>query len=207
MKRWGTITLMLLAFVLVFASITHGADLDKELAKCSAIKGDLERLECFDKLTKERGLSGPIILPTPGAQKGKWQVQSKVNPIDDSKTVVLMLESDGAKSKWDQPVLLIIRCQSNTTNFYIGWGDYLGSEAYVLTRVGNKEAKKTAWSLSTDKKATFYPGSPIGFIKELMETDKFVAQITPYNESPVTAVFDISGLSEAIVPLRETCSW
>lgn len=206
-KRWGSVALILFTFIVGFTAVTHGADLEKQVAKCSAIKGDLERLECFDKLAKNRGLAGPKVVSNPAGKSGKWEVQTKVNPIDDSKTVALVLKSDNAKSQWGKPVVLIMRCQSNTTDLYIGWGTYLGSEASVLTRVGSKEARKTPWSLSTDSQATFFPRSPIGFIKELMETDKFVAQITPYNESPVTAVFDISGLSEAIVPLRETCSW
>jgi type VI secretion system protein VasI len=40
-----------------------------------------------------------------------------------------------------------------------------------------------------------------------MDADNLVAQITPYNESPVTAIFDTSGLENAIKPLRETCNW
>lgn len=55
---------------------------------------------------------------------------------------------------------------------------------------------------------TFYPGSgAIGFIKELMDADRFVAQVTPYNDNPVTAIFDLTGLNQAVQPLQETCGW
>lgn len=30
-------------------------------------------------------------------------------------------------------------------------------------------------------------------------------QITPYNESPVSATFDVAGLSEALKPLQKAC--
>jgi type VI secretion system protein VasI len=60
--------------------------------------------------------------------------------------------------------------------------------------------------MSTDSKATFHP-QPIAFLKSMMEANTLVAQVTPYNESPVTAIFDTTGLADAIKPLRETCNW
>jgi type VI secretion system protein VasI len=105
-------------------------------------------------------------------------------------------------------IALIIRCKSNKTELYIKWYDYLGMDStQVSTRVGNASAQKRSWGLSTDNTATFFPGSPIAFIKSLMSAEKFIAQVTPYSESPVTAVFDIRGLTEAIKPLQETCGW
>ncbi|XPP91702.1 hypothetical protein ACN08N_17410 [Photobacterium leiognathi subsp. mandapamensis] len=38
-------------------------------------------------------------------------------------------------------------------------------------------------------------------------SNKLIAQITPYNENPLTAIFDTKGLSNALAPLRETCNW
>ena len=38
----------------------------------------------------------------------------------------------------------------------------------------------------------------VAFIRELMAADRFVAQVTPYNESPVTAVFELTGLPTAV---------
>jgi len=63
------------------------------------------------------------------------------------------------------------------------------------------------WTSSTDKTASFYFGSGYGIAKKLMVTDKFVARTTPYNENPVTAIFDTRGLSKAIEPLRDACGW
>jgi type VI secretion system protein VasI len=77
----------------------------------------------------------------------------------------------------------------------------------VLTRLGQEQASTEEWSLSTDSKATFYPGNPVPYIKKMMVNDSFVAQVTPYNESPVTATFDIKGLARAIEPLIQTCHW
>jgi type VI secretion system protein VasI len=179
---------------------------NKEYAKCAIIEGDLARLECFDNLAKKKNLDGRQAQPASIAGKGKWNVSVDVNPIDDSKTVILSLDSDSGKSRRGESVFLIARCKSNTTDLYIGWNDYLGSEADVLTRVGDNKAITQRWSMSTDTKATFH-STPIPFLKEMLTSTKMVAQVTPYNESPVTAIFNTSGLENAIIPLRETCNW
>lgn len=168
--------------------------------------GDLSRLECYDNLAQRYGLQGPQVQPVDVSGNGKWAVNVETNPIDDSKTVTLLLKADEGQNRWGSPVAMLARCRSNETDLFIVWNDYLGSEADVLSRVGTEKARTRRWSMSTDSKATFHP-QPIAFLKSMMEADSLVAQVTPYNESPVTAVFDIKGLSEAIKPLRETCHW
>ena len=196
----------LMAVVFAFSGQAISAIDDKEFAKCAVIDGDLARLECFDNLAKQKNLDGRQVQPTSIAGKGKWEVSVDINPIDDSKTVTLFLDADSGKNRWGTPVFLVARCKSNTTDLYIGWNDYLGSEADVLTRIGNNKAITQRWSMSTDKKASFHH-KPILFLKEMLTSSKLVAQVTPYNESPVTAVFNTAGLENAIKPLRETCSW
>lgn len=191
---------------ILFAANSYAAIDENELAKCAVIDGDLARLECFDKLAKSKHLDGRQLQPVSISGKGKWQVSVDVNPVDDSKTVTLVLDADSGKNRWGKAVYLVARCKSNSTDLYIGWNDYLGSEAVVLTRVGDNKAITQNWSLSTDKKASFH-GKPIPFLKEMLTSPKLVAQITPYNESPVTAVFNTAGLENAIKPLRETCNW
>ncbi|HYS62153.1 MAG TPA: hypothetical protein VEM27_16295, partial [Gemmatimonadales bacterium] len=89
---------------------------------------------------------------------------------------------------------------------FINWNSYLGLEQTpVITRLGAGEAKNQKWPLSTDNKATFYPGDAAAFLEQLLAADRFVAQTTPYSESPITAVFDVAGLSAAVKPLREVC--
>lgn len=198
--------IILLVAVFAFSGQAISAIDDKEYAKCAVIDGDLARLGCFDNLAKKKNLDGRQVQPTSIEGKGKWKVSVDVNPIDDSKTVTLVLVADSGKNRWGNPVFLVARCQSNSTDLYIGWNDYLGSEADVLARVGDNKAVTQRWSMSTDKKASFHR-KPIPFLKEMLTSPKLVAQVTPYNESPVTAIFNTAGLENAIKPLRETCSW
>jgi type VI secretion system protein VasI len=195
------------SITLIYLSIgTANAIENKAFAKCAIVDGDLARLECYDKLAKNNNLDGRQVKPISIEDKGKWNVSVDVNPIDDSQTVTLILDSNSKTNRYRKAPYMVLRCKSNETNLYIGWNDYLGSKADILTRVGTNKANTSRWSLSTDKKASFHPKA-IPFIKEMLKSNKLIAQVTPYNESPVTAVFDTSGLNNVIKPLRDTCGW
>lgn len=192
--------------ITLIASTVHAGISDNEYAKCSAIKGDLARLECFDNLSKSKNLNGLQTQNTDLQNTGKWKVKVATNPIDDTKSVTLSLVADSGHKNTRRPIVLIARCKSGNTDLYISWSEYLGRDAEVLTRVGTHKAITSPWSMSTDKKATFAP-KPEVLLKEILDSNKFIAQITPYNESPRTAIFDTTGLENAIHPLKETCGW
>lgn len=178
----------------------------KEVATCAAINGDLDRLECYDNMAKRHKLAGLQPVTIKGEGVGNWIVESEVNPIDDSKTVNLFLVASSGVARFDKPISLVARCKSNQTELYINWATYLGQEAFVTSRIGTKKANKSEWDLSSDSQATF-KRQPISMLKEMLGESKLVVQVTPYNENPSTAVFDITGLDEAIKPLQETCAW
>jgi len=182
-------------------------DIKRRLAECAAIKDNLKRLECYDRLARELGLVKTYqIIPVKGT--GKWITKIEKNPLDDTKTVILILQADEGESSFGDPIFLVIRCMSNKTELYINWNSYLGLDSIsVTTRIGNDKPERKLWNISTDHRATFYPTSPILFIKNLINADKLVAQTTPYGENPIIAIFDIRGLNEAIKPIQETCGW
>ena len=80
--------------------------------------------------------------------------------------------------------------------------EFLEEEVHVLTRLGDATAFTNEWSLSTDSKASFFPGSPIPFIRNMFAANQLVAQVTTYSEGLATAVFDIRGLKIAAAPPR-----
>ncbi|MDN3986769.1 type VI secretion system-associated protein TagO [Zwartia vadi] len=194
--------------LLTTTTAAHAQTLDKEIARCAATAGNLDRLECYDQLARRNNLLGPQSNLVPTAGVGKWAISDKTNPIDDTRTVVLVLEATSGSARSGQEVRLVLRCQSKKTEAYINWHDFLGTDSAEVTyRIGNAKAIKSTWSLSTDNKATFFPGDPVAFMKALIEQNTFVAQVTPYMESPLTSSFDTTGLVNAIKPLRETCGW
>ncbi|EPX76802.1 type VI secretion system-associated protein TagO [Salipiger mucosus] len=147
---------------------------------------------------------------------GKWDVSTDVNPMDDSKTVLLRLMSDsGTGGFQDRPIVFIGRCKSNTTEVYVVWHDYLGDDSndvyqdwkYVTVRLGDGKAQRQKWSTSTDSKATFSPMWGGELLKNMLGHDKMVLQTTPHSENPTTAIFDIRGLENVLGELASTCNW
>jgi len=180
-------------------------DLKPPIGRCAVQDGDLKRLACYDSIAKSLGYSrAPAATTVTGA--GAWQVSTQKNPLDDTRTVILSLSATTGQSQFGDAIWLVVRCQSGQINAFINWSSYLGLEQTpVTTRLGTGEAKTQKWLLSTDNKATFYPGDDAAFLEQLLAADRFVAQTTPYNESPITAVFELAGLSAAVKPLREVC--
>jgi len=193
--------ILLVAASLLLAANASAAITEKEYAKCAIVEGDLVRLECFDNLAVAKKLNVRQVKPASFVGKGKWYVS-----VDGSKAITLTLNADSGKNRWGKPVSLVVRCKNNTTDLYIGWNDYLGLEASVLSQVGTHKAMTQNWSMSTDKNTTYH-NEPIPFIKEMLDSPKLVTQVTLYNKSAITAVFNTSGLENIIKPLRERCGW
>lgn len=152
---------------------------------------------------------------TKSANEGRWITSEDVNPVDDSKTRRALLIADEGKNSRGDAISLTIRCKSNTTELYVNWNDYLGDDShdvyddwkYVTVRVGDEKAHQERWSLSTDNNATFTRGSPITLIQKMLKAKRLVLQTTPYNENPITAVFDLTGIEKAVTPIAEECGW
>ena len=156
---------------------------------------------------------------------GKWIVGKKINPrgdpIDDTTIIRFVLGCDSGKSADGEPIILYLIYErmgrSEGTDVIIYWNDYLKDSNKVMFKFGNQEAIHNDSSLSADNEATFYhedypgysgridgaPSDSIDFIRELMKVDRLVAQLTPYNEIPITAVFDVRGLKETIEPYND----
>ena len=46
---------------------------------------------------------------------------------------------------------------------------------------------------------------PKKLLATMVDHDSYIAQITPYNESPVTAIFETQGLKEVIDSFKDEC--
>jgi type VI secretion system protein VasI len=211
-------TAILIASGLAITTGLHAmaaTDLDKSIAKCAVLSGDLDRLQCFDEVAESFGLSGPQQVTTSGGRSGSWQIQHDINPVDDSERVTMVLEANSGTSQWGNPVVFVARCQSNKTEAYIDWGEYLGDDSYdvyedwkyVTIRIGEQKATKQQWGVSTDGEATFAPDWAGDLLKEMATANTFLAQTTPHSESPVTAIFDTGAMAAGLQLLAKTCNW
>lgn len=79
-------------------------------------------------------------------------------------TVTLILKDEAGRAG------LVVRCLQGRPEVYIAWLNSLGSEAPAVTsRLGEQLAQTTRWGLSTDSRASFYPGDDAQFVRELQQ--------------------------------------
>ncbi len=168
---------------------------------CQNIADADARLACYDSAATE---STPIELTD------KWIVTDESDPLDDSRVVVL------TNIDFEDELGLILRCSNGETNVFIAWGEYLSENRQrVEYRVGSEPMESSMWSVSTSNTATFFPGSQSAeerFASRLVEASKsenpiFVARTTPYNNSPHTGQWDLTGLAKAVLDLELDCAW
>lgn len=195
----------LVALVSIGLQPAH-AEVDKGLAQCAAIDNAVTRLACFDVLAKDRG-AAPSTESTTSSASGKWRTYTDIDPMTDKEVYTAILEADSGRSRLGRNISMVVRCADNKTDMYINWNDFLGSGSVSTTyRIDKEPAKTSGWNLSTDKTAAFLP-RPIATLKKLADSSSFVANVTPYNENPVTAVFNTAGADAAFTDIRKGCGW
>ena len=137
-----------------------------------------------------------------------WKIKVSENPIDDSKTYILYIESESGRNSYGKPISLFLRKKSGETEVFIDWGTYVGQSPSITTRFDKEEAIKTKWTVSSDNTATFpFDFDHLALIRKLLEVDTVVFQMTPYSENPITAVFNVQGLKEIIDPYSDELGW
>jgi len=165
--------------------------------------------------------TGPSAVPDSEAEvlpasKGRWIVTEDTSAFDDSRTVVLTIESNETirgQFGGPGPATMFLRCKENRTVLYLWLNDLFLSDiqgfGVVDYRIDDQKAATARMESSTDNKALglWDGGKSIPFLKKFMGGHRVVFRATPFNESPVEFSFDLTGLETAISPLREACSW
>lgn len=138
---------------------------------------------------------------------GKWVCDTVIDPIDDTTMIIFALKCESATSK--SPVLAL-GWDDGKTKLIINWNNYLSDNTRVTYRFDKEKAVTRTWVGSVSKTTTFYSRKSkdtIKFIQKLMEVDTLTVQITPYNEGPTTAVFDVRGLKNVVEEFNDTLDW
>lgn len=179
---------------------------DKEVALCASKTGTVERLSCFDELADRHGLA-PKTVATPTAGTGKWTTSTSTDPLTDKSIYLAFLDADKGTGRFGEKVDMIVRCKGNQIEMFINWHSFIGIDsARVTHRIDKSSAVTSTWDTSTDRTATFMR-SPIPALKKIATSESFVANVTPYGESPVTAIFDTKGAEAALQDIRKGCGW
>ena len=194
---WSTAIGIALVGILGPRDPAGAQDIAARLIECSRIEDTADRLACYDGMARgvEETLAG---------DRGKWGVNVKENPLDDSRTITLYLEASNVNPPREESVYLFLRCRDGEMTAFITWNRALAN-GETLIRLGKGEAQREYWNLSSDSEATFYPNETGDLIEDLLTNEFLTAQVNPRDSIPMTAVFELSGLIRAIVPLREGC--
>lgn len=159
----------------------------------------------------------------------KWHLTESRSPMDDSKTVVLSLDSEDLIRGPIGPVkpTLIVRCQEMKTTVYVITGmaarietDVDGGPSdyhKVRVRIDDGVASSESWTEATDHRALFagdeiydinaLKGWRIAFAKKLAGATTLIFEFTPFDGSPQTARFDLRGLDTHLGKVAEACNW
>lgn len=175
---------------------------------CTSIENDIARLACYDKASEKSEVKKEEQQELEEFKKeyGDWIVDVTESPLNDSKEVTIMRVSGDFENRRN-PAALILRCKRDTTDAFVSWSEYLGSDNMkVAYRIDKEEAKNVWWNASSDGRASFIPKA-ISFIKSLEGKETIYIEAEKYRGGRVSATFDISGIEEVITPLREACSW
>lgn len=196
-----------------------GAQSTEDFLKCSAIEDSVKRLDCFDSLTsKEQAKKNKEAEEKLGSPQpiDSWDIRIEQSPVDDSKTVILRSAAkDKVPGKYGRGAVpfLYLRCLQNTTAAYIHFDDYFMADIQgygkVTFRVDKNKPFSKNLTASTNSKSLglWRGGGSIPFIKQLFGGESLLIQATPYSDSAITFTVDISGIEEAVKPLREACGW
>ncbi len=151
------------------------------------------------------------------APKGDWQVRTEVSQLTDQTNVFLYVKSDETVNcGWNRSdkVTLWVRCVENKTAIIFQTGCHMTSSKYnnygdVTYRVDGQKARTVGFTESTNNRSLglWRGGRSIPEIKRLFGGKTLIARMTPYSENSFTATFNITGLEEAIGPLRKACHW
>lgn len=129
------------------------------------------------------------------------------DPIDDSVTRTLTLWDESKGSYLSSSTNIKVACEDRKVSLSIGWPNSVRGNPKVLVRVGDSKPVEQVWSASSRpfNGAVLIPQDPIGFLYQILKTDKLVLR-TP-DDYNYTAVFDTSGVGTAIVPIAKNCDW
>lgn len=190
-----THAVLLMAVLPLVAGAQSQEDLERALLEIGRINADAQRLEAYDMLVDT--LEERIPEEVPGTEVGDWYVERDADPITDVTEVYFVLAAaEGGRR--GAPPMLIIRQEGGKLDVFVSWNEYFSENSQTVTyRIDDAPPQTTRWSVSTDNSATFFPGRDIEIVQQLLDADRLVMRTTPFNDSPMTVVFDVTGLRAA----------
>ena len=197
-----------LALVFLFFTVEsfgQDSDLRRKLAEAAAIENSIERLAAFDDVAVRFGLVEQVETDVGGS--GKWSVRRAVSPMDDSKTLRVLLFSENKvnTSGGSGRLSLIVRYLEGDLDAFVNFNNFMGSDPIRCTlRFDSEEAFEETLDISTDSTGGFFRGSVWEFLEKLSNSKRLLIRALPYNSNPITAEFDVSGFEAHLQEFEQT---
>ncbi|WP_189611325.1 hypothetical protein [Saccharospirillum salsuginis] len=195
-------------------SVTASAETFIEaITNCRKINNTEARYQCYDRAESQ--------VSNVKRNVAKFNYESTSDPITGQTVHNLSIRSDRGLNGRGDPIILELSCDSTKPGTYelvLRWKDFLeSSNPNVTTRLGQTPSVTEEWETDRSRESSIFTDTPEGYTKQsLMETlvsevengnPSIVFRATPYNDDPITAVFDFTGFLDVIEPMRESCQF
>lgn len=178
---------------------------------CARLADPAARLACFDQEFPD------AMLHPPQTETGLWRLESTPSVIAGRTDHSISLASQSViqcRFAEPRPVQLRIRCIANVTSVSLETGCYMASAQYrddgdVSIQLDDGEARRIRMSSGADGRSLgLWSGTAaIPLVRELLGKSALSVRMTPYADDPVSAVFDLRGIDQAISAARTECGW
>lgn len=204
--RLFTALALVLASTLVFAETFV-----ESISNCRELNNRERRYACYDEAEAN---SGDVQL-----EVAAFNYQANSDPLTGQTEHQLSIRSSQGLNSRGDPIVLQWQCDSTEPGAYtltLQWEDFLPSgRPEVTTRLGQLAPVTGNWLAGRYRESSILDGSDTGFSLAEFVTQAaqqvaagnttVVFRTTPYNDDPITAVFDFTGFTEAVEPMRQSC--
>lgn len=184
--------------------------------RCALIGPATERLACYDNLFRsEQFTGGDDEEVTP--QQGMWASGVEISQIEGTERPFASLQSEQlipALPRGRAPARMTILCLDDNTVVQFAFAGYaLGtptSNSGTLTiQFDRLPSRSQSLELSTDRTALgfFTDAQAMGFLEQLLDAERLFVRAQPQGQRSVTVSFQLEGIEDALVPVREACGW
>ena len=144
--------------------------------------------------------------PGPYGNTGRWRIVEKISPIDDKKTVFISISSGEEESIGQDS--LHIRCRAGKIEIFLSCSKYVGAgEGTNIDWRLDKDPPAKVWCEPGQGGDSLFLSKPSERIRPMLNKSTLAVQYPAYSRGPVTAVFPLAGLDNALRSMDGLCKF
>jgi type VI secretion system protein VasI len=153
--------------------------------------------------------------PTP--EQGMWASGVEISQIEGTERPFATLQSEQlipALPRGREPARMTILCLDDNTVVQFAFAGYpLGTptsnSGTITIQFDRQPGRSQSLQLGTDRTTLgfFSTNDAMAFIDQLLQSERLFVRAQPQAQRSVTVSFQLEGIEEALVPVREACGW